>query len=326
MRDKLMPSVTYLQRLGPEYLDLIFEHSRWVFEHDVDIGFEIFTSEEVELPRQLVADFLETIDPKICARFLEYLINEKGDESAFFHNRLAELYLKMTLAAKKRGDSDRQTIKEKFLNFIDTTNHYETDRLFGLLPSDDLFEAKAILLGRLGRHDSALEIYVYRLQDFLKAEEYCKRVYKPGTPTGKIFLTLLRIYLRPTVKTTTDLLTPALDLIARHSPRLDEVETLQILPPLVPAQDVQRFLVEALRAPIFDTKVVREVSKAREEQVARRLMYLQTKRVKVTDSRICPECHKRIGHSVIAVHAPRGEVTHYQCRDAFARKLKAVRV
>lgn len=35
----------------------------------------------------------------------------------------------------------------------------------------DLFEAKAILLGRMGRHDGALEIYVYRLQDFLKAEE-----------------------------------------------------------------------------------------------------------------------------------------------------------
>lgn len=35
----------------------------------------------------------------------------------------------------------------------------------------DLFEAKAILLGRLGRHDNALEIYVYRLQDFMKAEE-----------------------------------------------------------------------------------------------------------------------------------------------------------
>ena len=111
-------------------------------------------------------------------------------------------------------------------------------------------------------------------------------MYKPGTFTGKIFLTLLRIYLRPTVKTNIDLLTPALDLIARHSPRLDEVETLQILPPLVPAQDVRLFLVEALRAPIFDTKVVREVNKARDEQVARRLMYLQSKRVKVTDSRM----------------------------------------
>ena len=77
----------------------------------------------------------------------------------------------------------------KLLSFIDTTNHYRVDRLFGLLPTDgrspfscfrtkhltsivqDFFEAKAILLGRLGRHNHALELYVYRLQDYTKAEE-----------------------------------------------------------------------------------------------------------------------------------------------------------
>lgn len=36
----------------------------------------------------------------------------------------------------------------------------------------DLFEARAILLGRLGRHEHALELYVYRLHDYIKAEEY----------------------------------------------------------------------------------------------------------------------------------------------------------
>lgn len=41
MKEKLTPSVNYLQRLGPEYLDLIFDHSRWVFEQDVDIAFEV---------------------------------------------------------------------------------------------------------------------------------------------------------------------------------------------------------------------------------------------------------------------------------------------
>ena len=35
----------------------------------------------------------------------------------------------------------------------------------------DLFEARAILLGRLGRHDQALELYVYKLEDYAKAEE-----------------------------------------------------------------------------------------------------------------------------------------------------------
>lgn len=35
-----------------------------------------------------------------------------------------------------------------------------------------LFEARAILLGRLKRHEPALEIYVYRLHDYDAAEEF----------------------------------------------------------------------------------------------------------------------------------------------------------
>lgn len=37
--------------------------------------------------------------------------------------------------------------------------------------SPGLFEARAILLGRLGNHDGALQIYVHRLLDYSKAEE-----------------------------------------------------------------------------------------------------------------------------------------------------------
>ena len=33
------------------------------------------------------------------------------------------------------------------------------------------YEARAILLGRLGRHDPALELYVYRLRNYLKVEQ-----------------------------------------------------------------------------------------------------------------------------------------------------------
>ncbi|EGN98719.1 hypothetical protein SERLA73DRAFT_168336 [Serpula lacrymans var. lacrymans S7.3] len=327
IRDRLQPSISYLQKLGPEHLEQIFESSRWVFGQDRDMAFEIFTSEDVELPRSPVADYLERIDPQLCARFLEYLIDEKGEESQVFHDRLVELYLSMTLTAQKRKDKKiRSIIYAKLLEFINTTHHFSIDRLYGLLSSEDLFEARAILLGRMGKHQHALELYVYKLQDYSKAEEYCKRVYQPGTETSNVFLILLRIYLRPTVKTSSNLLQPALDLISRHSPRLDSVETLQLLPPLVTTQDVQTFLLETLRAPIFDTHVVREIHKARAESVARKLMLLETRRVKVTDSRICPQCHKRIGNSVIAVHAPRGEVTHYQCREAFALKLTELRV
>ena len=116
MHAKLQPTVMYLQKLGEEYMDLVFKYSRWVFHQDQNIAFEvrsacravhrdnsaliivaaqIFQSEDVELPRPKVADFLETIDPRICTRFIEYLIEEKGEDSVAFHNRLAELYLKM---------------------------------------------------------------------------------------------------------------------------------------------------------------------------------------------------------------------------------------
>lgn len=75
-------------------------------------------------------------------------------------------------------------------------------------------------------------------------------------------------------------------MISRHNPRLDSVETLQLLPPLVTAQNIRGFLIEALRAPIFDTAVVRQISKARNDHLAQKLMVLQSRRVKVTDSRM----------------------------------------
>jgi hypothetical protein len=40
-RDKFMPSITYLQKLGPEHLQQIFESSRWIFEQNRDIAFEV---------------------------------------------------------------------------------------------------------------------------------------------------------------------------------------------------------------------------------------------------------------------------------------------
>ncbi|KAJ7123344.1 vacuolar sorting protein 39 domain 2-domain-containing protein [Mycena filopes] len=325
IEDKLRPSIDYLQRLGPEHLDEIFVSSRWIFEKDSSIAFQIFTSEDVELPRPAVADYLENIDPLLCIRYLEFLIEERNEESTVFHDRLAELYLKMTLSAKKQSDKSWSQHYTRLLRFIDSTDRYRIDRLYSMISSEDLFEARAILLGRFGRHDQALELYVYRLQDYFKAEQHCARVYRAGTETSGVYLTLLRIYLRPTVKSASDLLQPALELIARHSPQLDAVDTLQLLPPLVTTQDIRAFLIGALRAPIFDTRVVRNLSKARGDQVERKLMALQTQRVKVTDSRICPQCHKRIGNSFIAVHSPRGEVTHYQCREAFSRRLNETR-
>lgn len=134
MRDKLGPSISYLQKLGSEYLDQIFESARWVFEQDRDMAFEvgfystsssivklmrrglyqIFTSDDVELPPGAVTDYLEKLDPQIATRYLEYLIDEKEDQSAGFHDRLAELYLGITMAAKRKGEEGESFLLDIF--------------------------------------------------------------------------------------------------------------------------------------------------------------------------------------------------------------------
>lgn len=62
---------------------------------------QIFTAEEVELPRKAVADYLESIDPTLCIKFIEYLFGERQEESKAFGDRLAELYLRSTVQYKK---------------------------------------------------------------------------------------------------------------------------------------------------------------------------------------------------------------------------------
>lgn len=41
MQDKLGPSITYLQKLGPEHIEHVFAASRWIFEQDRDLAFDV---------------------------------------------------------------------------------------------------------------------------------------------------------------------------------------------------------------------------------------------------------------------------------------------
>jgi hypothetical protein len=47
-----------------------------------------FTSDDVELPRTQVTDYLEKIDPAISTPYIEYLINEKGVRQRVLHSMI----------------------------------------------------------------------------------------------------------------------------------------------------------------------------------------------------------------------------------------------
>jgi hypothetical protein len=41
VRDKLGPTISYLQKLGPDQLQQIFDAARWLFTTDPDMAFEV---------------------------------------------------------------------------------------------------------------------------------------------------------------------------------------------------------------------------------------------------------------------------------------------
>ncbi|KAJ9090674.1 hypothetical protein QFC20_007852 [Naganishia adeliensis] len=318
--DKLDPTIRYLQKLGPEHVDLIFSEAKWVFQEDAQMASRIFIADEPEveaLPRHRVAEYLEQLDKPTCVRYLEHIINELGEAGPDFHDKLAELYLAEARRQWTKGNEDPDTQSYKrLLEFLQNSTQYRPERLLGRSEVEDMPRARALLLGRLGNHEAALQIYVNRLESYSDAEDYCAKIYQSQPDPKGVFLQLLRIYLRPN-GTQQPKLEPALKLIATHGTRVDAQEVLALLPPFVTMNDVHEFFVKTLRdghAKMNQSRITKQLLKTRKEQVDRGLMRMQQKRVRITDIRICPQCHKRIGQSAIAVHAPSGVVTHYQCR------------
>jgi len=41
VKDRLVPSITYLQRLSPDYLDTVFQYSRWIFDENAEMALEV---------------------------------------------------------------------------------------------------------------------------------------------------------------------------------------------------------------------------------------------------------------------------------------------
>ncbi|GAA5982475.1 hypothetical protein JCM5350_000425 [Sporobolomyces pararoseus] len=320
--EKLGDTVRYLQKLGPDHLDVILEASKWVFQQDKRAGLEIFVAdlEEVEsLPRHAVLAHLDAIDSQVCTEYLEHIIQGLGEQGSEFHEKLIELYLASARSAEKQ-DRNSSSWYSKLVDFLEQSTSYRAERILGRLPSEDLHEVRAILLGRLGRHEGALQIYVYQLEDHATAEQYCKRVYDSDeSMKSTIFPLLLRLYLRPRPSHPL-LFGPALSLLSNHAARIDPLETFELLPPLVSLSDMQTYLKKTLRRSTErkrEAVMVKNVGRSWVDQNEREIVDLEERRVKISESRVCPQCYKRIGNSVIAIHNPHGEVTHYQCREQF---------
>lgn len=105
--ERLQPTVRYLQKLGPDHLELIFETSKWVLAANRTAALEIFTADlrAVErLPRHAVAEHLEKVDPVACIAYLEHLIGSLDERGPDLHDKLVRLYIAQHQREEAEGD------------------------------------------------------------------------------------------------------------------------------------------------------------------------------------------------------------------------------
>jgi len=351
-------TITYLQRLGPADIDLILEFSGWVLDEDGEEGLTIFTEDlpEVDaLPRDKVLHHLEQqSDPALPINYLEYLINEDRilETEALFHNALIKLYLGRVrhlyadyLQTLPPGEppphaghepGDLGVWRDKLLKFLKSSVYYTPERLLTHFPSNQFFEERAILLGRSGRHEDALAIYVLVLNDLVEAEAYCERVIgdpEASADAKQVFLHLLRLYLDPQSAGSDSVYCPpanasgtrgldplervrhALRLLEAHPGSIDTVKALEMLPSTIPVRDVCLFLENVIKEKASskrNAQILKSLLFAEHLQAADAKLFFQSRRCVITEETICAFCRKKIGTCAFA-REPDGTILHYYC-------------
>ncbi|KAI0910915.1 SPX domain-containing protein [Ustulina deusta] len=321
-------TVGYLQSLPPEMTDLILEFADWVLRRDPDLGMEVFLadSENAEtLPREKVVTYLGGINVNLEIQYLEHIVDELGDGTPEFHNRLVELLINSLKDDESRGGKWKERL-HKLIEFLKESHQYGLTRAFGMIPRDDsaFYEAQAVVLSNMGNHKQALEIYVFKMQDYGKAEDSPAVDRDEPDTTASIYHTLLSLYLTPPPPHEPNL-EPALSLLSRHGSRLPATSTLSLIPDTLPVADLASYFrgrIRAANSVVSETRIVEALRKTQLVNTQALLLFGdgipgggpggRNRRVVIPEERVCGVCHKRLGNSVVAV-LPDNSVVHYGC-------------
>ncbi|XP_058451128.1 vam6/Vps39-like protein [Malaya genurostris] len=334
-------TIQYLQHLGNENKHLIFEFAGWVLAKHPDDGLKIFIEDipEVEsLPRAEVLDFLLKDHKQLVVQYLEHIINVWDEQKALFHNILVQQYREKLIALKNDPDTEsdvqkktaRDTINNKLLNFLRKSKYYHAEKVLGEFPYTDLFEARAIILGRLGKHEKVVAIFVQILGDFDKAVEYCNQTYDENDPKScDVYVTLIKTILTPPVAPPySDLelhprcLKPdvetVLNIMEANAKKINPYAVLQILPDETPLARIKNFLEIALNHHLErkrKTQILKGLYYAEHLQTHEQKIHYESQHFLVTELSVCPVCKKKFSYQSAFVRTPDGSIVHFSCQD-----------
>ncbi|KAM1174554.1 hypothetical protein ACFX19_027666 [Malus domestica] len=208
---KLKPEsiVEYLKPLCGTDPMLVLEYSMLVLESCPTQTIELFLNGNI--PADLVNSYLKQHAPNMQATYLEFMLAmDENGISGNLQNEMVHIYLSEVLdwyadlsTQQKWDEHTYSSTRKKLLSALESISGYNPEALLKRLPTDALYEERAILLGKMNQHELALSLYVHKLHVPELALSHCDRVYESlvhlpsSRSSGNIYLTLLQIYLNP---------------------------------------------------------------------------------------------------------------------------------
>ncbi|CAI5451581.1 unnamed protein product [Caenorhabditis angaria] len=210
--------VEYLQSLGNSNLPLILKYSKWVLSKDLDLGLQIFTSEETEMARNLdrktVVEFMKSECVTALIPYLEHVIYKWNENETFYHETLLEYYVAKVnnlfkdyvhafpddenIMRLSEEEGELKFYREKLLKFLEFSNVYSPQTILLQLAPHAFYEERALILGRLKQHEQAFQIYLNVLKNIESAEKYCNLYYNQNDEiNSQVYLSLFRALVSP---------------------------------------------------------------------------------------------------------------------------------
>ncbi|CAO1435563.1 unnamed protein product [Diamesa tonsa] len=335
-------TIQYLQHIGSGHKQIIFEFAGWILEtHPVE-GLKIFTEDisDVEtLPRADVLDFLLKNHKLLVVPYLEHIIQIWNENKPLFHKILIQQYKDNILQLKNDEDFMQShqkqlqiiAIREKLLMFLKSSDKYAADEVLVDFPYNDLFEERAVVLGKLQKHDKVLAIFIQILGDVKKAIEYCDNVYSTANTTSynDVYIILLKTLICPPtvppyseVKLHPSCLQPdvenVLEILDKNAMRINPYNALAILPDKIPIIRLKTFLEVALHYQLEQkrkTQMLKGLHYSENLQIHEQKMHLESRKVLVTELSICSVCNRKFSNQSAFVRLPNGgDIIHISCQ------------
>ncbi|XP_026886661.2 transforming growth factor-beta receptor-associated protein 1 isoform X1 [Electrophorus electricus] len=297
---------------------VILETMDWVLLKDQKAGALIFTKRDPDTQSMFAPNEVLTIlthYPIALTSYLEFLVHDLHSKEEKHHTLLAVTYATRILETAKGmqvNDVTTQETREKLQQFLWQSSIYDTSAIHAKIKSSHLHVEKAILLGRAGEHQKALQVLVNQEKDVCAAETYCWRTSagQDRKCTQQLFLCLLQIYLGSGHH-----VTAAVDLLNNNAMAFNPARVLEVLPGSWSLQLVMHFLRESLRATTHERRLRGlEKSLAKVENLRQKCAWMEAahEKVKLDRSCVCHCCQRQLTGPEF-LRRPTSEVIHIHC-------------